>query len=52
MYRALDSAGVRSRRVVLAGAGHGENSFRRSDIKVWTSAAFMDMVVEFLRQHA
>ena len=52
MHRALHSAGVRSRRVVLAGAGHGEMSFRRNDIKVWTSTALMDMVVGFLRQNA
>jgi acetyl esterase/lipase len=51
LHRALTAAGVPSRRIVLAGAGHGELALRTSDIKVWTSRALLDVVVAFLRAH-
>jgi acetyl esterase/lipase len=51
LHRALLAAGVPSRRLVLAGAGHGELALPTSDIKVWTSQALLDIVVGFLREH-
>lgn len=48
LHRALTSAGVSSRRIVLEGAGHGELALPTSDTKVWTSTAVMDEIVEFL----
>jgi acetyl esterase/lipase len=51
LHRALTNAGVPSRRLVLAGAGHGELALATSDINAWTSKALMDKVVEFLRSY-
>ena len=51
LHRALTNAGVPSRRLVLAGAGHGELALATSDTKAWTSQALMDKVVEFLRSY-
>jgi acetyl esterase/lipase len=51
LYRALTKNGVPSTRLVVARAGHGELGFRHNDIKVWTSTAVMDRIVDFLRSH-
>lgn len=52
LHRALLAAGVPSRRLVLANAGHGELALPTSDIKVWSSRALLDTVVTFLREQA
>lgn len=48
LHRALLAAGVSSRRIVLAGAGHGELALATSDTKVWTSEAVMNEIVGFI----
>ena len=51
LHRALTSAGVSSRRIILAKAGHGQLALPTSDIKVWTSTAVMDEIVRFVTGH-
>lgn len=48
LHRALTAAGVSSRRIVLAGAGHGQLALPTSDTKVWTSEAVMNEIVGFI----
>ncbi len=51
LHHALTAAGVSSRRIVLAKAGHGQLALATSDTKVWTSTAVMDEIVRFLAAH-
>ncbi|GAA1942262.1 alpha/beta hydrolase [Microbacterium deminutum] len=50
MHQALLNAGARSRRILVAGAGHGDIAVKGGEEKYWTTTAVMQFIVDFLRR--
>ena len=49
LHDALRSAGARSRRVLVRGAGHGDIAVKGGEEKYWTTERMAGMMIDFLR---
>lgn len=50
LHDALRAAGVRSRRVLVRGAGHGDLAVRGGEERYWTTEAMMSVISGFLHE--